>query len=711
MGSARRLSSRLGRGLAVGAAASALALALWLPGLLDSFEATTFDVRARLLAKPGKASGEVVTILLDQYSLTWAQDQGVGWPWPRSLYGMVADYCARAGAKALVFDVLFSEETNEDVGQDEALGSSIKANGRVVAAVNLAARQGQATAWPEGAPRPQLEVSGLEAWKPRDLDFSFAQFPIPTIANSALILANTNLPAEPYDGVYRREPLFASFAGHLVPSEALAAWMAGGGSQVAVSPGRLRLGSTEIPIDSRGRAILRWRGKSLTHAHYTAAAILNAEKAILEGKDSGFDPVLLKDKYVFFGFSAPGLLDLKPTPMAGSYPGVEVNATMLDNLLSGDFLAPFPLPLGAILLVLLSLAAALAVTGASGALRNIAVYALFLALPPALGLGAYALGWWFPVVPLLLGTLLGLMASSLASYATEGKQKRYLKSAFRQYMNHAYVEQLIAHPEILRLGGERRELTIFFSDVQGFTSISESLSPEDLTALLNEYLSAMTDIIEDEGGTIDKYEGDAIIAFWNAPIPFQDHAVRGLRAALRCQEKLAQMRPSLKARIGRDLYQRIGMNTGAAVVGNMGSRAHFNYTMLGDQVNLAARLEGVNKQFGTYTMVSEALVDSLGGAFPMRELSRVGVVGREKAVRVFEPMMAADWEARKEVLGSFARGLALFYEGDFEGAARIFSATAQIDPPSAAYLRKCTGLMAEPEARRNWQGVWVMTEK
>ncbi len=313
---------------------------------------------------------------------------------------------------------------------------------------------------------------------------------------------------------------------------------------------------------------------------------------------------------------------------------------MLDNLLSGDFMRAVPVLPTILLLLILCLGAGIVVSLVSGAGRNALVYVLFLPIAPALGIAAYALGWWLQMVALELGVVFSLVGSSLASYATEGQQKRYIKNAFRQYLSPAVIEQLIAHPERLTLGGEKRELTIFFSDVQGFTGISEALTPEDLTALLNEYLSAMTDIIQEEGGTIDKYEGDAIIAFWNAPLPLEDHALRGVRAALRCQAKLAEMRPSVRARIGKDMFMRVGMNTGHAVVGNMGSKNRFDYTMLGDQVNLAARLEGINKQFGTYTMISAAVVQKIGGAFPARELSRVAVVGRKEPVTVFEPMLA-----------------------------------------------------------------------
>jgi len=212
----------------------------------------------------------------------------------------------------------------------------------------------------------------------------------------------------------------------------------------------------------------------------------------------------------------------------------------------------------------------------SGAVQNALVYALFLPLPAALAIGAYPLGTWLPLVGPTIAVVLTLVSDSLLNYATEGRQKRYIKAAFRQYLSPAVIEELIAHPERLKLGGERRELSIFFSDLQGFTGLSEGLSPEELTALLNEYLSAMTDIIQEEGGTIDKYEGDAIIAFWNAPLDQSDHAVRAVRASLRCQARLAEMRPGFKARTGKDLFKRIGLNSGPAVVGNMGSRTRFD---------------------------------------------------------------------------------------------------------------------------------------
>jgi adenylate cyclase len=506
--------------------------------------------------------------------------------------------------------------------------------------------------------------------------------------------------------------LFNTFDGRVVPSEALAAYVAGnpGTHQFSIVPGTLVLDGTRIPIDGEGHAVLRYRGPSTTHKAFTAAAIVQADLQIQDGQQPAVPLALLKDKYVFFGFSAPGLFDLKPSPMTGDYPGVEIHATMLDNILSGDFMRPWPAAATILLLLVLCIGAALAGSMASGGGVSAIVYALFIPLAPALGIAAYALGFWLQVVALELGVVFALVGSSLASYATEGQQKRYLKGAFKQYLSPAVIEQLIAHPERLTLGGELREITIFFSDVQGFTTISEKLSPQDLTALLNEYLSAMTDIIQEEGGTIDKYEGDAIIAFWNAPLTLEDHAVRGVRAALRCQARLTELRPVFHGRIGRDMLMRVGMNSGPAVVGNMGSKNRFDYTMLGDQVNLAARLEGVNKQFGTYTMLSGAVVEKIAGSYPARELARVGVVGRKEPVTVFEPMMPGEHASRKPQLDLFGRGLREFYGGHFPEARRIFEEISAVDPAAASYARKCSSLEASPP-QEAWTGVWVMTEK
>ncbi len=704
------------KGLGIGLGAAALALVLSLAGVLDVFEYKTWDLREQAWARSGPATDEIVVILLGQESLDWGEkENNLPWPWPRETHAAITDFCRRAGAKSLNLDILYTEPSAYGVEDDAVFSNALQENGRVVGSLFLGQTLATEKTWPAGLPDAGLTVTGLSQWEKatgaRGLDFPLANFPIPELAGSFNILADTNPYKDP-DGVHRRLRLFNTFNGRVVPMHGLAAYLAGnpGAHKLAIRPGILDVDGREVPIDAEGRAILRFRGRSTTHLSFNAAAVIRSELLIREGEQPEIDPALLKDKYVFFGYSAPGLFDLRPSPMLGDYPGVELYATQLDNLLSGDFIRPVPVWAAAVFLIIICCGAALAVSAAGKAWQSALVYLAFLPVAPVLGFLAYLPGFWLPLVPGTLGVVTALVGASLVSFATEGRQKRYIKSAFRQYLSPVVIEELIAHPERLKLGGERRELSIYFSDLQGFTSLSEMLSPEELTALLNDYLSAMTDIIQDEGGTIDKFEGDAIIAFWNAPLTQNDHAVRAVRASLRCQAELARLRPEFHTRVKKDLLMRIGLNSGPAVVGNMGSRTRFDYTMLGDAVNLASRLEGTNKQFGTYVMASDATLKLTAGAFAARELSRVAVVGRAEAVTVYEPMTAEEFAARRPLFESFDRGLRLYYAGSFAEAERVFRETAAADPPAAAYAARCRDLIEHPP-QDEWRGVWVMTTK
>ena len=703
------------QGLIVGITAAALALSLWGLGLLDTWEAKTWDWRASVMAKPGRATDDIRLVMLDQNSLDWAEEEmGLTWPWPREIYGAIVNYCRRSGAKALAFDVLFTESSSYGVDDDAAFGNAALEFGRLAGAVFLGKHSGSLTSWPSQIPSPDFKINGLKNWLNHtdsdDLIFPRAAMAIDELALNSAVLSNVQLNPDP-DGVYRRTRLFGIFDDQFLPSLGLGAYLAGNPKvQIQIEPGKLTIGGKAVHIDRQGNVILRYRGPSGTHKAYSAAAVLQSEIRSMSGEDPTIsDKQAFKDKYVLFGFSAPGLYDLRSAPVGGVYTGVEIQATMLDNFLSEDFIYQVPLFLTAVLVIVLALACAVLVGFFRSAVGSVAVSGVFIVAPAFFVLGSYAKSFWLPMVVQETAVGFSIVAALVVNYATEGRQKRFIKSAFKQYLSPSVIEQLIQYPERLKLGGERRILSIFFSDLEGFTSISEGLAPEELTALLNDYLSAMTDIVQEEGGTVDKYEGDAIIAFWNAPLEVPEHATRAVRAALRCQANLAKLRIGFKKRIGKDMFMRIGINTGPAVVGNLGSHTRFDYTMLGDAVNLAARLEGVNKQFGTYTMISQSTRDLLQDAFAVRELGRVAVVGRKEPVTVYEPMFAAEYEARKDVSNTFAKGLELFYKGDFPTALETFSTIQNLDPAAAAYADKCQ-IMVENQPQ-NWQGVWVMTSK
>ncbi|MFH0871538.1 MAG: adenylate/guanylate cyclase domain-containing protein [bacterium] len=706
---------RLLYGVLFGLAGAFVALGLQYLGALEPWEAKTWDWRASLLAKPGKATDQIRLILLDQGSLDWAKEQvGLTWPWPREIYSAVVDYCQRSGARALAFDVLFTEPSSYGVGDDQALGAAMSRFGRVVGSVFLAHTPAQKTRWPATIPYPGFKVEGLDAWlrltRAKEIVFPNATMPIPEVARSAAVLSNVHLDPDP-DGLYRRTTLLSLFDGQVLPGLGAGAFLSvHPGASMSIKPGQMVIGDRSVPIDGKGRALLRFRGPAGVHRAYSAAAVIQSELRLRQGEKPPIqDGGAFRDKYVFFGFSAPGLYDLRSVPVASVYPGVEVHATVLDNLLSGDFLRDAAPWLTFSLVTLLAVACGVLTFGTRRTAAIVLVGAGFLCLPIALCLAAYSKGLWLPLMVQELATASSISLALLSNYAIEGRQKRFIKNAFQQYLSPAVIEQLIQHPERLKLGGERKVLTIFFSDLQGFTSISEHLSPEALTSLLNEYLSAMTDIIHEEGGTVDKYEGDAIIAFWNAPIEAEDHAARAVRAALRCQARLKEMRSYFRDHAGSELFMRIGINTGPAVVGNMGSHTRFDYTMLGDAVNLASRLEGVNKRFGTYTIISEFTVQLLGDEFGLRRLARVAVVGRKEPVTIFEPMLRQEYESRREALQAFGKGLDWFERGSFAQAREAFLELSAHDPAAAAYAEECQRLMASP--LEGWQGVWVLSTK
>ncbi|MCP4108978.1 MAG: adenylate/guanylate cyclase domain-containing protein [Desulfobacteraceae bacterium] len=702
---------KLLQGLITGMIGASIGISLWICGILSILEAKTWDWRLSLLAKPGTATDDIRLILLDQASLDWGRkENSLTWPWPREAYSLIIDYCQKNGATALAFDVLFTEPQRVD--EDAALGSAVYKFGRFAASLFLSRENGDKK-WPADIPEPKFSVSGLDKWlnssKAGEINFPLATMPIPEVAKNAAALCNVNVRSDP-DNTYRQMKMFSIFDGKFLPSLGLGTYLAENPKvEIHTAPGKLSVGKRNIPIDQKGNAVLRFRGPVGTFRTYSAAAVIQSELRNLSGETPTIrDKNAFKDKYVLFGFSAPGLYDLRNTPL-GAYPGVEIHATVLDNFLSEDFVQKTPQWLTILLVIIFALVCSASVSFFSSPAKSAFAGTACLAFPVFLSIMFYVKGYWVPIIPQEAAGIPALALALMVNYITEGKQKRFIKHAFRQYLSPVVIDQLIQNPERLKLGGERKVLSIFFSDLEGFTSISERLDPGELTILLNGYLTEMTVIIQEEGGTVDKYEGDAIIAFWNAPVDVDNHAVKVVRASLRCQKKLAEMRPGIRKYIGMDLMMRIGINTGLAVVGNMGSKTRFDYTMLGDSVNLAARLEGTNKQFGTYTMVSQFTKEQTGNEFAYREIARVAVVGKQEPVTVYEPMYWDEYKAGKKTFDQFAKGLELFYTGFFKQAQGIFASIRDVDPPAAAYEEKCRILAGSTQ--KNWRGVWVMTTK
>ncbi len=699
--------------LLIGVVAATVSLLAVARHWLDPLEFGTWSWRVHQFAKPSSSTPKISIILLDQASLDWgATESGWAWPWPRSVYGALLDFVKRGNPRAVAFDVLFTEFSSYEVADDEALGAAIARTQPFVGAVFLGREARQTLTWPEVLTRPQPWLDGVAGWlnaeRTEKLVEPGAAFPVFYISTNTTLLANVNDTPD-RDGVFRRATLFRVFDGEAVPSLGLATYRAAHPEvHLALEPGRLRVGSRALPVDDQGRITLRFRGGIGVYPVYGAAAVIQSEMRLQGGETPLLSPEIFKDSYVFFGFSAPGLKDLRPTPVAGNYPGVGIHVTMLDNILEADALSDPPGWLVGLVTVFLAWMGATGTIFSRKAWQSAVAFPVVLAVPVLLGFAAYEWGAWWPMATGLTGAGLALVSGVIVSYATEGRQKRFIKSAFKQYLGETVIDEIIADPSRLKLGGEKKQLTMFFSDLEKFSSFSEKLGPPQLIELLNIFLSDVGQIIMEEGGYLDKFIGDAIVAFWNAPVAQGDHAVRAVRAALRCQRLLVEKQADYSARAaGMPVRMRIGLNTGDVVVGNMGSADRFNYTMLGDAANLASRLEGANKAFGTFLMVAETTWTLLGDSITGRELGAVRVVGRKNPVRVFEPLALKD-EVAPAWLATYEKGLRLVHERRWAEAAELMAANTG-DVVSGIYAKRCRALAdgLEPD----WAGVWNLTEK
>jgi adenylate cyclase len=314
---------------------------------------------------------------------------------------------------------------------------------------------------------------------------------------------------------------------------------------------------------------------------------------------------------------------------------------------------------------------------------------------------------------LSLGLISIYGSSTLEFFFREIREKRWLRQAFGQYVSHTVVEAILAQPERLQLGGEEVEVTVLFADLAGFTTISEDMAPKKMISLLNEYFTAMTQIILNHQGTLDKYIGDALMALWGAPMPIPDHAAMACRTALEMQREMQRLRTGWHDRWLPELTIRIGLHSGPAVAGNVGSRERFNYTVMGDTVNLASRLEGINKYYGTLILLSESTYRQVADTFLVRELDEVQVRGRTQAVTIYELLGPIPEDGLPFWLELFQAGRTAYLERQWSQAASQFERALSLkpaDPPAKLYLNRCLSYMQQPPPH-DWRGVFIWGNK
>ena len=574
--------------LGIALAAALLVLVLWALGFLQGWENRTIDYRF-LTRGPVAPSDQIVIVTADEESI-----KAIGrWPWPRSVHAKLIDNLTAAGAKAIVFDILFSEPDKEHPGSDKALADAARRSGKVVFCGMYEMEHG-------------IPVNPI--------------MPIAMLGDCARTGFSNIWPE--LDGVSRRAALMMSFEDKMVPSlslQGLSLYLGKTPKEIMASH-RIPLSETvnEIPLNYAGG--------------FESFKYISFNKA-LTGEVPAGD---ISGKIVLVGGTAAALFDFKAVPFAPTYPGVEVHATAMSNLLKNDFLTDCPWWVTLFLILLFAFCAGWALAGLPplyGALCCFVMFAGYYTASYQLFAKAH---YNLEVVAPLLSLALSYGSVVLYRFMTEEKEKRKIKSTMGHYINRQLLEKVLADPGLLKLGGERKNLSVLFSDIRGFTTISESMRPEDVVPLLNEYLSRMVEVVFRHDGTLDKFIGDAVMAFWGAPVPDDQHPRKAVMCAIEMIEELKVLQEKWR-REGKPVIEiGIGVNTGDMVVGNMGSSQKMEYTVIGDNVNLGSRLEGLNQEYHTQIIVSEATFLAVQDMVEARPFGSVKVKGKTNEVTIYQ---------------------------------------------------------------------------
>jgi adenylate cyclase len=711
--------------VAIGLLASFGGAALVISGVSAPVEAVLVDRLQRLRGERA-ADPRVALVEIDAQSL----DRYGQWPWPRTRIGELVRAIGVAGASTIALDVVFSEPSRSGPGfdlrvEDEQLAAAFGEAEDVILSFLL--RETAPSEPPAGAQsddaRFRADPANVETARvdvviePPD-GFPLREFPAvtPNLNLFAAAAAGQGFTtAERQGGVARHLPLIARYRGEVYPSLPLRTVQRYLGDSLEVTADARGLPAVRLPVgdivaDGRGRLWLDYPGPSRFLKTLSAVDVL-------EGKAP---PDAFRDALVFVGASAAGLGDTSATPFGVEIPGVEVHAVVAENLLSGRYLRDGGAPrfVSFVGLLLLGPAVALLVALverhwvgsllAGSVTLAWAVLAFWAVVGP---------GWHLELAAPLLAGGLALTGALRYQVGVVDARARQIRSIFTHYVSTDVVDEMLRDPQRVQLGGERKELTVLFSDIRGFTSISERLAPDALTSLVNRIFTPLTRRVIDQGGTLDKYMGDALMAFFGAPAARPDHAARACRAALGMIDELAGLNDVFhrEGLLPKETVLRlgVGLNSGHMVVGNMGSDDVFAYTVLGDAVNLGSRLEGCNKLYGTAILVSEATAAAAGhDAFLFREVDRVRVKGREQAVAVFELLAGRPAApALEERARRYAEALAAYRERKFGDAAVAFERLAREgDAPSAVLALRAASL-AESPPDPAWEPVEMLVGK
>ncbi|MFZ4619642.1 MAG: CHASE2 domain-containing protein [Bacteroidota bacterium] len=663
----------------------------------------------------------VVIVTIDEFSM-----KELDYPMPRDKYGPLLAILADRGAIAVGVDDLFPTTREDSISQYE--------NDQFLFYHSFAKNVYHAIGpfVPSDENAGEKRAIDIEAAKvlrkhsiPKQAQFNFPvatyidERPYDSLANLAAGLGHILIRPDSIDGIIRSVPFFVEYAGDYYPTFGAALAFAAARvnlQSITVEENTdggllVRAGQLEIPLDDHGYMTVDYAGPNSVYKQISFIEVLDAY-----AKKDMKTLEMFKDAIVIIGPTARSIGDHNPTPLADISPNCFVHANVYDQIISGKYIVPAKFDAQILFLILMALIVSVAAT----------LLKLRWSLPIGLVfIGGYVLFAfstfqntgvvYFLVEPIF--TLFFCFASAMSyNAATEGRQKAQIKGMFEKYVDKAVVKQILDNPELVKLGGEEREITTLFADIEGFTSMAEKMGPTNTVGMLNSYLTEMSNIIIENGGTIDKYIGDAIMCFWGAPLSDADQAFNACASAINMQRKLTALHTKW-IHYGRPVVnQRIGINTGRAVAGNMGAETRLNYTAIGDAVNLAARLEGVNKEYGTRLLMSDFTYRKVHDRVLSREMDLVVVMGKSEPVRIYELIALADevqTDATKKFLEFYHAGLEAYKKRAWKSAIDQFNQALSIrrdDIVSNIYIQRSTLFMDAPPPD-DWNGVFIMTKK
>jgi adenylate cyclase len=681
----------------------------------------------------GPLSVEDSPIILVSISQQADEEIPFKYPWPTRVYAKLIENLNKAGAKAIGIDVIFDKPDNYDSANDRLFAAALKKYGNVVLAGKVFTNR-------------RLRGAGTAS-----KGISLVQ-PIPLLSESNPNAVGLVSNVEDVDEGVRRYLLFQEFnRQRYLPMglELLRLYHGWEDPAMEEEGSSFRYGTYRIPRYNANTMAINYFGEPGMFPTYSFETVIDDSTVLLTSEDDDFqintftDPDfgllqqdVFKNKIVLVGATMAELHDYHATPFAtsGTRPGYEIHAHAMQTLLTGRYIHYMPAWINLLLLILFS-TLVVAFTRKASAVWGIVAFTVLIISAICITIyGFLEFGYVIDLTGSVAALGIGYIATNSYEYMVEQREKRRIRSMFSSYVSPELVDRMIASGQEPQLGGDEVFITAFFSDIEAFSTFSEQLEPRDLVELINEYLTAMTDIITGEGGTLDKYIGDAIVAFFGAPVSLEAHAYQACVASQLMRRRLAELRAKWKSegdrwpQTVRYMRNRIGINTGIMVTGNMGSARRFNYTVMGDNANLAARCESGAKSFGVCTMVTEATMleaERFGDRCVFRYLDRIVVKGRTEAVNVYEIMglnedlTARDWRCKE----LFEQGIECYRRQDWERAIELFGQsmefesnqigpedpTAQISP-SSVYLDRCRRMQNDPPGK-DWNGVYVMETK